>query len=161
MKNFCMVCATLLFTSQASAQEVVVGLGFSDFSDGSALDAATLQLEYTATPFKSTERWNHHFGGILTVDKESDVFVGFGVLSRYSLQNDWFLEGSFRPGLFFEGISLNDLGQTLEFRSALAVGRYVGESSAVSLELSHKSNGGLSSTNPGVNKLSLRYHHSF
>lgn len=63
-------------------------------------------------------------------------------------------EASFAPGLYVAGDGPR-IGTTLEFRSGLAAGWDFGPAT-VSVSLDHRSNGGLSDTNPGLETVGLR-----
>jgi hypothetical protein len=73
----------------------------------------------------------------------------------------WFVEASFMPGLCRESARVNGLGSPVEFRSLLGVGYRFGNGAQISLAAEHKSNAGISTTNPGVNLLSLRLRRGF
>ena len=151
----------LLLAAPVSAQQLIVGLGYADFSDGSAEDNTELNIEYHFAPFRDVNRWSFAGGAVLAIDEEGDAFIGGGIASVYDFNDTWFAELSFMPGFYTDGDIRNDLGNALEFRSQIAVGYKFAQGSAVSLGLQHKSNGGLGDDNPGVNTLSLRYHHFF
>lgn len=161
MKLLAPIAAAILIATPVASQQLVVGLGYADFSDGAGNDTVELDIEYHFDPFRDFGRWTLTAGGVLTVDQEGDAFLGAGISSVYDFNEKWFAEFSFMPGLYTDGDRRNDLGNTLEFRSLLAVGRKVTDTAAISLALQHKSNGGLGDDNPGVNTLSLRYHYNF
>ncbi|PSL19748.1 acyloxyacyl hydrolase [Shimia abyssi] len=161
MKRLALTFAAALLATQAAGQEFIVGLGYSDYSDGNASDATAIDLEYHLKPFDQRGNFTIGLGGVLAADSEENVFFGVGLVNKYQFNENWFAELTFMPGAFFEGSSNNDLGQTLEFRSLLAFGYRFNPKSAISLGFQHKSNAALSSVNPGVNTLTVRYHHSF
>ncbi|MBO9475303.1 acyloxyacyl hydrolase [Shimia sp. R10_1] len=161
MKLLVSLAASLLLATPVAAQQLVVGLGYADFNDREATDTTELNVEYHFAPFHEVGRWSFAGATVVTLDEEGDAFVGAGVSGVYDFNQHWFAEVSFMPGAYVDGDSRNDLGNTLEFRSLLAVGRRVSEGAAFSLAVQHKSNGGLGDHNPGVNTLSLRYHHFF
>ena len=49
-----------------------------------------------------------------------------------------------------------DLGNTLEFRTAMDIGRELSNGSRISLGISHISNAGIDDINPGMDAISLR-----
>ena len=148
----------LTFAQPASAAEVVVGLGTFDFDD----DGAVVDLEYHTDPITSFRGADVSFAVVLSADTKSDIFIGAGVSAvRQIGDSPWFVEGSFAPGFFFEGSEETDLGQTLEFRTLIGVGRRFDNNYSLSLAASHLSNGGLSDFNPGVNAITLRLRRSF
>ncbi|WP_197915822.1 acyloxyacyl hydrolase [Thiosulfatihalobacter marinus] len=145
----------------APAQEVIVGLGYSDFSLGNAIDSAAIELEYQSAPFYSVGNLSVSWGAVLGTDLEGDAFVGAGIVNKYNFDDRWFAELSLMPGAYFEGPAVNDLGDTLEFRTLLGLGYTLKNNAALSLAFVHKSNAGISTTNPGVNTVLLRYHYRF
>ncbi|MFW8633738.1 acyloxyacyl hydrolase [Cribrihabitans pelagius] len=140
------------------AQEVVLGLGYSDFSRDGAEDSALASVEYMHQPFHEGRILSARVGAALEVQETGDVFFGAGVSGVWDLRQDWFVEASVMPGVYAESVDLNDLGSTFEIRSQLAVGKRFLNGRALSLALSHKSNASTGDSNPGVNTLSLRYH---
>lgn len=161
MKPLITLGAALLLSTQLSAQELILGLGYADYSEGSALDAQTLELEYISAPLRHYGNFAVSLGAVASFDSEDNAFLGAGLAGTYDFAPRWFAQASLMPGVFVEGTAHNDLGQSLEFRSLLSVGYRLTDTSALSLAISHKSNAGLSPRNPGVNTLTLRYHHKF
>lgn len=161
MKSLITLGAALLLSTQLYAQELILGLGYADYSDGSAIDAGTLELEYISAPFRRYGNLSVSYGAMASFDSEDNTFLGAGFAGSYDFNHLWFAQASLMPGVFVEGTSRNDLGHSLEFRSLLGIGYRLSDTSALSLAISHKSNAGLSSHNPGVNTLTLRYHHKF
>lgn len=161
MKRLATTLSALLLASQSYAQEIIVGLGYSDFSLGGANDTFTAEVEYHLKPFEQGDVLSIGLGGVLSADSSQNIFVGFGLTNKFTFDSPWFIELSLMPGAFFEGNRSNDLGHTLEFRSVLAFGYRFADNAAISLGLQHKSNAGITTTNPGVNTLTLRYHHYF
>ncbi|MGX9351000.1 acyloxyacyl hydrolase [Shimia sp. W99] len=161
MKRHAFVLTGLLLATQAGAQEVILGLGYSDFLDSTAADAALMEVEYHHRPFLERNRLNLGWGAMLSYDAEDDFFFGGGLVATYGFDESWFVEGSLMPGAYFKGNPFNDLGHKLEFRSLLGIGHRINDRSALSLAIVHKSNASISATNPGVNSLLLRYHRSF
>ncbi|MEP2534216.1 acyloxyacyl hydrolase [Shimia sp.] len=161
MKQLFQALAISFLANPASAQEIILGLGYSDFSLGSASDATVVEIEYHHKPFHHIGRLSFEWGAVLSTDTEGNNFIGAGLVNKYAVTDAWFVELSLMPGAYFEGSSLNDLGNTLEFRSVLGLGYRWNEKSAMSLAFQHKSNAGISTTNPGVNSVLVRYHRSF
>lgn len=150
--------SSALFAAQASAQEITIGLGYSEFSRPGAENGELLSFEYLHTPFYERDQFSAGWGGAIDVQGTGDVFLGGGVYGRLDLRNRWFLDGSIMPGVFIENVELNDLGSTFEIRSQFGVGRQLRNGSALSLAISHKSNASTADINPGVNTLLLRWH---
>ncbi|WP_299418621.1 acyloxyacyl hydrolase [uncultured Shimia sp.] len=161
MKPLITLGAALLLSTHLSAQELTLGLGYADYSDGSAIDASAVELEYISAPFRHYGPLAVSFGAVTALDTEDNVFIGAGLAGTYEITERWFAQASLMPGVFVKGPSQNDLGQPLEFRSLLGVGYRLTQSTSLSLAISHKSNASLSPHNPGVNTLTLRYHHKF
>lgn len=160
MKNAALLAAALsaATTLSAAAQEVTLGLGYSDYHRESAENGALFAVEYLHTPFYESGRLSARWGGALQVVETGDVFAGIGISGVYDMNNNWFIETSVMPGAYHESSPENDLGSAFEIRSMLAVGKRFGNGQAVSLGLSHKSNASTADENPGVNSLTLRWH---
>lgn len=150
MKRHAFVLTGLLLATQVSAQEIVLGLGYSDFLDRNAADAALLEVEYHHRPFFKQDRFSVGWGAMLSYDTEDDFFFGGGLVATYDFHDSWFVEGSLMPGAYFKGNPFNDLGHKLEFRSLLGVGHRIDDHAALTLAIVHKSNASISATNPEV-----------
>ena len=161
MKKALFVVAALLTGTSAIAQEIVVGAGYTKYGNILAEDSAIFDIEYHHSPFQDTRHWDVSWGGVLSSTANGDVFVGAGLVGVYDFDSPWFAELSVMPGAYWESDPLTDLGQTFEIRSLLGVGYTFANGNALSLAVSHKSNGGLANSNPGVNALHLRYHARF
>ncbi|MFW8594294.1 acyloxyacyl hydrolase [Cribrihabitans neustonicus] len=149
---------TAAFAAPAAAQEVILGLGYSDFSRAGAEDGALASVEYMHRPFYEGRVLSARVGAAFDVQDSGDVFFGAGVSGVWDLRRDWFVEASVMPGVYSESVDLNDLGSTFEIRSQLAVGKRFLNGRALSLALSHKSNASTANDNPGVDTVTLRYH---
>ncbi|SCZ64658.1 acyloxyacyl hydrolase [Epibacterium ulvae] len=144
--------------STASAQSLVFGAGFADFSAGEADDGAIVSLDYLHTPFWERGALSAGWGATAALTDSGDGFIGGGLAGRYELKNNWFLEGSVMPGAFFENEPENDLGSTFEIRSLIGVGKTLRSGNGISLAISHKSNASTADDNPGLNAITLRWH---
>lgn len=144
----------------AAAQEVVFGLGATDFTTAGE-DTGIVDLEYRHTPFIERRVFSAALGANASITGEGDFFVGAGIWSRWQFGNGWFFETSLMPGLYEEGTEANDLGSTLEFRSLVGAGYKFDNGNAVSAAFTHKSNAGIDDDNPGMNTYTIRYHVSF
>jgi len=142
----------------AAAQEVTLGLGYSDYHRETAEDGAQFAVDYLHSPFHEKGRLSARFGATLEVQETGDVFAGAGISAVIDLNNDWFIENSVMPGAYHESSAGNDLGSAFEIRTLLAVGKRFANGRAVSLAFSHKSNASTADENPGVNTLTLRWH---
>jgi hypothetical protein len=103
--------------------------------------------------------------GTLSSSKESRLFVSLGPVWHLPLTSrSLFIELGFSP-TFLGGSSFNgrDMGGNLHFTSSAALGATFGarESVALSLRIQHTSNGGLSSTNPGMDIIGLNFAFDF
>ncbi len=151
--------ALLTCLTPAYAGQIVIGIGTNDFDENSDVQ---LDIEILSDPF--TEFWGADisYGGVLVRDNAGDTFVGVGLSAIRPIGNGpWFVEGGFFPGIFNAGTDETDLGNPVEFRTVIGVGRAVTAKTKVSVGVSHLSNGGLADSNPGVNKFSVRLRHSF
>lgn len=95
-------------------------------------------------------------GGLYATDRGAG-WVGAGL--SYTLRSGssgLFARGSFMPGLYTSGSDI-DLGGTIEFATTVEVGTRLRNDAELSLMLSHRSNAGIYTRNPGVNTLSLSY----
>lgn len=153
--------AFLLLAPAAQASELIFGLGATDFNSDLAPNDSMVSVEYHADPFRTWERAHAGWGAAIVAHTRGDLWVGAGVYGRQMIDDNWFVEGSFMPGLYAENSQATDLGSTIEFRTVLAVGYKVSDKAAVSLAVDHRSNASISDFNPGVNGLSLRFHRDF
>ena len=97
--------------------------------------------------------------GTLSTSKESRFFVSVGPVWRLPINSrSLFIELGFSPTLI-SGSSFNgrDLGGNFHFTSSAALRATFGarDSIALSLRIQHMSNGGLNSTNPGMDMIGL------
>ena len=149
--------AVLTLAHPAQARDLVFGIGSKDFGGGAAID-----LEFHSDPITRFAGADIALGFVLSADTKSDTFVGGGISAIRPIgDGPWFVEGSFMPGFFIAGSDATELGQALEFRTLIGVGRSIGNGYQVSVAASHKSNGGLSDFNPGVNAITLRLRRAF
>ena len=151
----CLCAAT--FPASASAQEIVLGFGYTDFPDD-GVDNGIFSLEYRHTPFYERNVFSASFAGNVSTTTDRDIFLGAGISLRWAWESNWFADFSLMPGYFDEGTSGNDLGHDLEFRSLLAVGYQFDTGHSLSLGITHKSNASISETNPGADAVLLRWH---
>ncbi|WP_333682636.1 acyloxyacyl hydrolase [Pontibaca methylaminivorans] len=147
--------------SAARAQELVLGLGYTSYSDEHTRDAPLLTLDYNFRPFHSKGRFEIGWGAALEINTRGDAFGGAGLVLTQGLGDQWFVNASVMPGLYRHAGSYNDLGSTFEIRSLVGIGYRLYDGSSIALALSHKSNASTASRNPGVNALTLRWHRPF
>ncbi len=103
--------------------------------------------------------------GTISTSQESRAFVSFGPVWRLPTNSRSLLvELGFSPTLI-GGSSFNgrDLGGNFHFTSSASVGATFGARKNISLALrvQHTSNGGLSSTNPGLDMIGLNFVFTF
>ena len=99
--------------------------------------------------------------GAISTSQETRAFVSFGPVWRLPINNRLlFVELGFSPTLI-AGSSFNgrDLGGNFHFTSSASVGATFGarENVSLALRVQHTSNGGLSSTNPGLDMIGLNF----
>ena len=97
--------------------------------------------------------------GVISSSSDNEVFVSFGPTWRWPIHKQTvYLDFGFSPtvvsGSTFDD---HDVGGNLHFTSSLALGARFGRDDdfLVSLRLQHTSNGGLASTNPGLDMVGL------
>lgn len=92
----------------------------------------------------------------LSVTNSGDAWVGLGAVYNVPTGVDGFYtQLSLLPGLYAQGNG-PDLGHVLEIRSGIEFGYQANNGLRVGLSFDHRSNGELSSTNPGLETLQLR-----
>lgn len=144
-----------------SAQEIVIGAGYARFSASEGQDAALLSLDYNLRPFHTYGQFGIGWGGAVGIDTRGDAFLGLGLVMTQGMGENWFLNFSVKPGVYLHGSRNTDLGNSFEIRTLLGIGYHLDGTNSVALAVSHKSNADTGRNNPGVNTISLRWHHSF
>ena len=104
--------------------------------------------------------------GTISTSRDNSAFVSLGPVWRLPFKNDAiFVDLGFSPTLIVGGTSFNgrDLGGNFHFTSSIAVGANFGrfDAASVSLRVQHTSNGGLGSTNPGIDMIGINFALSF
>lgn len=148
-------------TAPAVAQELIVGVGQTQFFDELSTDSALVSLEYRHSPFYERGRIDVALAAVAVAHSSGDIFLGGGLSARYALHQRWFLEASVMPGAYRENEEANDLGSTFEIRSQLALGYTLKSGNRISVGIAHKSNASTANSNPGVNTVSARWHYAF
>lgn len=161
MIRFALLISTALWGAPALSEELIFGFGYADFGDTDAMNTPILTAEYHHTTFHEIAGWDVSLGAVVSIDGEHDVYFGAGLVNKRRLGGPWFAEFSSMVGLYYLGTPHNDLGSKLEFRHLLALGRDIGKDNAISLALTHTSNGSTGRINPGMNTLALRWHTKF
>jgi hypothetical protein len=77
------------------------------------------------------------------------------VHQQFDLSERFFVEASFMPGYY--NPEDTDLGGNIHFRSLVGLGLKFRGSSAISITVDHLSNGGLTTSNPGSEFVTVRY----
>ena len=99
--------------------------------------------------------------GAISTSQETRAFVSFGPVWRLPINNRLlFVELGFSPTLITgSSLSGRDLGGNFHFTSSASIGATFGTRQNISLALrvQHTSNGGLSSTNPGLDMIGLNF----
>lgn len=103
--------------------------------------------------------------GMFSSSSEDRAFISFGPVWRLPIeQRSLFVELGFSPTLI-AGSSLNgrDPGGNFHFTSSVSIGTTLGGRQTVSLSLraQHTSNGGLNSTNPGIDMIGINVAFNF
>lgn len=93
-------------------------------------------------------------GGMATTD--GGIYAYGGVAADIFFGTRWVLTPSVAVGAFDEGSGM-DLGNTIEFRSAISFAYRFDDTSRLGLRIYHISNAGLSDNNPGVEVLDFTY----
>jgi len=154
LKNLFLGLAMTVVSSAAAAGDFVLGVGPTDFDDE---DVFFGEIEYHFDPLWQVAGADVSISGTLIGSDNGDFFIGAGVSAVRPFSNNWFIEASFTPGYYDNGDAATDLGNDLEFRSLIGVGRTLSSGVGVSLAVSHISNASLGDSNPGVNALTLRF----
>ena len=143
-----------------SANELVLGLGRSDFSRNDTDNRIFGAIEYHASPFASYHGFDFGLGGVAQWSVGDTYFLGAGLVVNRDLNDRWFIEFSEMPGYYHAGDDAHDLHYDLEFRSQLALGYRLDSDWAMSASLTHISNADLGDDKPGANFGMLRLHRS-
>ncbi len=92
----------------------------------------------------------------VSVTDSNDTWIGIGATytARFADQRAY-VQLSLLPGLYAEG-SGPDLGSPIEFRSGIELGYEARNGLRMGVSFDHRSNAGISSTNPGLETLQFR-----
>ena len=99
--------------------------------------------------------------GTISTSIDNKLFVSLGPVWRLPLYNEsLFVEFGISPTLL-SGTSFNgrDMGGNFQFTSSATIGAYFGphDAMSVSVRIQHMSNGGISSTNPGMDMVGINF----
>lgn len=139
---------------RAPAQSFVIAGSAGQYADNASASGLGLELLGAERYRIGTLRFG--LSAATSLDSEQNFWIGAGLAFVLPTAGRWYVEGSVMPGYYRAGSREYDLGDTLEVRSLIGLGYEFNDSYSLSLGLSHMSNGGLGSTNPGSNALSLR-----
>ncbi len=156
-----LLAATILAASVASPAfaydnpALVVGLGSHSTFDDPVIGAG---VEYRFGDFQSIPGLSPMVGA--TADADGALYGYGGLLYDWNFYDKFFLVPSFAAGLYHEGDSV-DLGGVVEFRSAIELDYAITPNTRFGIALSHKSNAGLYSDNPGTEEITALYSFQF
>lgn len=111
--------------------------------------------------FKKWKRFNPVVD--FSITDKGGAWLGFGLYQQFDLDIGGlpaFAGFSFAPGVYMQGGDV-DLGYPIEFRSGVELGVRFAENWQVSLSYDHRSNGDISSLNPGLETIQLRVSKAF
>ena len=144
-------CAVVLATTGiANADTAVIG-AVRDVHRGGY--GGMIEYHWTET-LAAKPNWSAGWAIAAHSEADNDRWVGFGVSGEYAITDNLFLEASFMPGYYSEGAT--DLGGNLHFRTTVGIGYSLSDAYAVSMAVSHWSNGSIEAWNPGTDMVMLR-----
>ena len=135
---------------------VAVGVGFFDFNRKKD-DGPEVRLEYRSGQ-KFMDTIFKPFGAV-GYSPNDHAFLGAGLLVDIFFGRRYVLTPSFGPHIYSGGNSELDLGHILEFRSQLEFSYRLDDRARIGVAVSHYSNAGLGSKNPGTESLIFYYNH--
>jgi len=94
------------------------------------------------------------------VTRRGGIYTYGGISLHLDFLNRFIITTAFAPGIYWRGNDLN-LGGVIEFESSLIVGYRMSDDFSFSVGISHLSNAGIYSYNPGVETLSFNYFFQF
>lgn len=157
-----MMISCLLNNSLAQAASVIP----SDYRVATAGDKFSGAVQFAAVfkfrpPRRLRARRMELVVGTIATSQESRLFVSLGPVWQLPIANrSMFFELGISP-TYIGGSSFNqrDMGGNFHFTSFAAVGARLGKRDALSLSLrvQHTSNGGLRSTNPGMDMIGITF----
>ena len=156
LKPLILAACLALSPASARATDLVLSFGPSDFVLEHAEDDNVVGLEAHLPAFAEWGGISFSVAGAADMHETGTYWVGAGISAVRPLGEAWFLEASLMPGYFRASRKAQDLGSGLEFRSLVGIGRRLSDRVSLSLAVSHKSNAGTSTRNPGVNLIRLR-----
>jgi lipid A 3-O-deacylase len=142
------------FASRAAADDpsfLTLSLGYFDVihNDDSALVGGVEWMSHQRLWI-----FQPMIGAMATTDASIYGYAGFG--SDFFFGNRWVVTPSIAVGAYAEGDG-KDLGNTIEFRSAITIAYRFDNRSRLGLRFYHLSNAGIGEHNPGVEVLDFTY----
>lgn len=142
------VCATAAQAGDPDLLSVSLG-AFDTFDNETAVEG---RVEYRS----DKKLWNFKpFSGFMATSDKA-LYGYLGVLIDFYFGHRLVITPSFAPGAWSRGDG-KDLGHWIEFRSQVEFAYRLDDRSRIALSISHMSNAGLDSTNPGEESLVLTY----
>ena len=135
---------------------VAVGAGIFDFNRKKD-QGLEVRLEYRSGQ-KLMDTIFKPFGAV-GYSPSDHAFFGGGLLVDMFFGRRYVLTPSLGPHIYFGGNSKLDLGHALEFRSQLEFSYRFDDRARIGVAVSHYSNAGLGSKNPGTESLMVYYNH--
>ena len=143
--------AVFLATTGIASADTAVGGAVRDIHRGGY--GGMIEYHWNET-LAAKPNWSAGWAGAAHTEADDDRWIGFGVSAKYGLTDSVFVEASFMPGYYSEGAT--DLGGNLHFRTTVGIGYAVSDAYAVSVAVSHWSNGSIEAWNPGTDMVMLR-----
>ena len=135
---------------------VAVGAGSFDFNRKKD-DGLELRIEYRSGQ-KFGDTIFKPFGAV-GYSPNDHTFFGGGLLVDMFFGRRYVLTPSFGPHIYSGGNNKLDLGHQLQFRSQLEFSYRLDDRARLGVAVSHYSNAGLGSKNPGTESLIVYYNH--
>ena len=135
---------------------LAVGAGSFDFNRKKD-DGLELRIEYRSGQ-KFMDTIFKPFGAV-GYSPNDHIFFGGGLLVDMFFGRRYVLTPSFGPHIYSGGNSKLDLGHKLQFRSQLEFSYRLDDRARLGVAVSHYSNAGLGSKNPGTESLIVYYNH--
>ncbi|MBA8667824.1 acyloxyacyl hydrolase [Holosporaceae bacterium 'Namur'] len=136
--------------AHATSPSVIVGLGKQGISSKKKpLEGNEAKLEYRFSSFYYNLQ--PHIGMIGSSKESAYVYAGLNYVIDFSPLH---FGVSFSPGIYHRGKGKR-LGHPLEFKSQFEIYYDLTQSVSLGASISHRSNAGISKTNPGLNNIML------
>ncbi|WP_053332753.1 acyloxyacyl hydrolase [Candidatus Jidaibacter acanthamoebae] len=136
--------------AQATSHSIILGLGKQGISaKKKPIEGNEAKLEYRFASFYYNLQ--PHIGVMGSSKESAYVYAGLNYVIDFSPLH---LGISFSPGIYHRGKG-KKLGHPLEFKSQFEVYYDITRSVSLGASVSHRSNAGISKTNPGLNNIML------